>query len=229
MAQEPHPPNVDREERYYRIRSTSPNDLTLSNTTSCVQQTDEVDRVLQCRTDLDVLKLCPTSMNVQDVNQAYRRIARCTHPDRNPHPKAVEAFRRVRLAFERLTNSSENQNNAEDFGCPSPPSTHSSTTLNQCLESLRAQKKTKISLPQVGKGNHEGEEGSPSGSPRSARCGGPIPPTACSPRKPGKDGVCSPRRMKFEDVHLPKVATNSADELQCIGRMKTVHISKIYV
>jgi preprotein translocase subunit Sec63 len=41
----------------------------------------------------DVLDL-PHGASLDDVRKAYRKLARDLHPDKNPSPLAVEAFRR---------------------------------------------------------------------------------------------------------------------------------------
>lgn len=46
----------------------------------------------------DVLDL-PHGASLDDVRKAYRKLARDLHPDKNPLPLAVEAFRRCGWAI----------------------------------------------------------------------------------------------------------------------------------
>ena len=58
-----------------------------------------------------------------EIKRAYRRLAMRWHPDRNPDPQAHDQFRRVREAFERLTQSAEDEatDNAAEASPPHKP------------------------------------------------------------------------------------------------------------
>ena len=43
-----------------------------------------------------------SSVSIEDIKKAYRRLAQRYHPDRNSDPDAVEKFRQVRQAYEAL-------------------------------------------------------------------------------------------------------------------------------
>jgi hypothetical protein len=63
-----------------------------------------VERVLNARHEFEVLRLperwCGGDLST--VKRAYRKISASVHPDKNSHPQAVDAFRKVYGAFETL-------------------------------------------------------------------------------------------------------------------------------
>ena len=58
-----------------------------------------------------------------EIKRAYKRLAMRWHPDRNPDPQAHDQFRRVREAFERLTQPAEDEatDNAAEASPPHKP------------------------------------------------------------------------------------------------------------
>jgi len=63
-----------------------------------------VDRILNARHEFDVLMLPPKwcGSDLTVIKKAYRRTSASVHPDKNSHPQAVDAFRKVYGAFETL-------------------------------------------------------------------------------------------------------------------------------
>jgi len=62
-----------------------------------------IERVFEARNDFEVLDL-PTQL-IKDrsiLKKAYRKISLAVHPDKNGHPQAADAFRKVYGAFETL-------------------------------------------------------------------------------------------------------------------------------
>ncbi len=57
-----------------------------------------------------------------EIKRAYRRLAMRWHPDRNPDPTAHDQFRRVREAFERLTQPVADE--LDDDAATEPPPPH---------------------------------------------------------------------------------------------------------
>ena len=61
-----------------------------------------------------------------EVKRAYRRLAMRWHPDRNDHPEAVERFKEINAAYERLLavddeNSAETEDGERTGENHSPP------------------------------------------------------------------------------------------------------------
>ncbi|ATE62585.1 DnaJ C-terminal domain-containing protein [Thauera sinica] len=59
----------------------------------------------------------------KDIKRAFRRLAMQWHPDRNPDPAALEHFKALRAAYERLLASAESGPAAET-GTDAPQDTH---------------------------------------------------------------------------------------------------------
>lgn len=65
-----------------------------------------IDRVLEARNDFEVLDL--PAQEIRELNtlkRAYRKISLAVHPDKNGHPQAADAFRKVYGAFETLMDA----------------------------------------------------------------------------------------------------------------------------
>lgn len=56
----------------------------------------------------DILNVERSSSDV-DIKKAYRKLAIKLHPDKNPYPKAHEAFKLINRAFEVLSDSQKRQ------------------------------------------------------------------------------------------------------------------------
>mmetsp|Transcript_133687 Transcript_133687/g.250137 ORF Transcript_133687/g.250137 Transcript_133687/m.250137 type:complete len:591 (-) Transcript_133687:157-1929(-) len=63
-----------------------------------------IETVFSAKNEFEVLGLEPKLMkdSLKDVKRAYRRLSVAVHPDKNSHPQAVDAFRKVYGAFETL-------------------------------------------------------------------------------------------------------------------------------
>jgi rhodanese-related sulfurtransferase len=63
-----------------------------------------VERILAARHEFEVLGLPPRwcGGELSTIKRAYRRTSASVHPDKNSHPQAVDAFRKVYGAFETL-------------------------------------------------------------------------------------------------------------------------------
>ena len=60
--------------------------------------------MLSARHEFEVLLLPErwSGADVQPIKRAYRKVSASVHPDKNAHPQAVDAFRKVYGAFETL-------------------------------------------------------------------------------------------------------------------------------
>lgn len=69
-----------------------------------VRYDQAVERILNARHEFEVLSLPPrwTGADVGPIKRAYRKASASVHPDKNSHPQAVDAFRKVYGAFETL-------------------------------------------------------------------------------------------------------------------------------
>jgi hypothetical protein len=80
-----------------------------------------------------VLGITPTATSVQ-IKEAYRRLSKVLHPDKNDLPNADEAFKVVSNAYQVLQDASSRreydreQRNVGDAGIPSQPPTSSSAS-----------------------------------------------------------------------------------------------------
>ena len=63
---------------------------------------DDIIRILNAKGHLDVLSGITRTSSDDDVRKAYRNMALRTHPDKNKHERAEEAFKRVHSAFQAL-------------------------------------------------------------------------------------------------------------------------------
>jgi len=62
-----------------------------------------IERVLESKNDFEVLDLTPQFIpDMAVLKKAYRKISLAVHPDKNKHPQAADAFRKVYGAFETL-------------------------------------------------------------------------------------------------------------------------------
>jgi curved DNA-binding protein CbpA len=62
---------------------------------------EEVTRILSCNSHFEVLSVTKHSTN-EEVKRSFRTLALRTHPDKNKHVHATEAFKRVTGAFQSL-------------------------------------------------------------------------------------------------------------------------------
>jgi curved DNA-binding protein CbpA len=62
----------------------------------------EVHRILSCSGHFEVLSGITHRSSDDEVKRAYRTLALKTHPDKNKHDRAEEAFKRVHSAFQAL-------------------------------------------------------------------------------------------------------------------------------
>ncbi|KAI3378748.1 hypothetical protein SNEBB_010387 [Seison nebaliae] len=75
--------------------------LTSLNVKCTISQEQEIDRVLLAKTCHERLNI-PTNANKDEINNAYRRLAKMLHPDKNRHPKSEDAFKLVGKARTEL-------------------------------------------------------------------------------------------------------------------------------
>jgi rhodanese-related sulfurtransferase len=65
-----------------------------------------IDRVLEARNDFEVLDLPAQEIReLGTLKRQYRKISLAVHPDKNGHPQAADAFRKVYGAFETLMDA----------------------------------------------------------------------------------------------------------------------------
>jgi len=62
----------------------------------------EIDRILGAKSDYAVLQLVPGTSGA-DLRKQYRSLCLSTHPDKNDHPRAMEAFRKVVSSYKSLS------------------------------------------------------------------------------------------------------------------------------
>ena len=62
----------------------------------------EIDRILVAKSDYAVMQLVPGTSG-PDLRKRYRDMCLSTHPDKNDHPKAMEAFRKVVSSYKSLS------------------------------------------------------------------------------------------------------------------------------
>ncbi|KAI0410819.1 hypothetical protein F5X98DRAFT_358747 [Xylaria grammica] len=60
--------------------------------------------------------------DTQAIRTAYRRLARITHPDKNPSPNGKEEFQRLQAAYETLSDATKRR--AYDFTRPKPSTSY---------------------------------------------------------------------------------------------------------
>lgn len=62
----------------------------------------EINRILNSKSDYDMLKLVPGS-TAAELRKRYREMALSCHPDKCNHPKSQEAFRKIVTAYTSLS------------------------------------------------------------------------------------------------------------------------------
>jgi hypothetical protein len=62
----------------------------------------EIERILSAKSDYGVLQLAPGASSA-DLRKRYREMCLSTHPDKNDHPKAQEAFRKIVTSYKSLS------------------------------------------------------------------------------------------------------------------------------
>ena len=62
----------------------------------------EINRILNSKSDYDMLKLAPGS-SAAELRKRYREMALSCHPDKCSHPKSQEAFRKIVTAYTSLS------------------------------------------------------------------------------------------------------------------------------
>mmetsp|Transcript_7290 Transcript_7290/g.32330 ORF Transcript_7290/g.32330 Transcript_7290/m.32330 type:complete len:238 (+) Transcript_7290:874-1587(+) len=100
-GQGPHSPNNRR-----RAPAGSNNNKEQAEEKPCTpEQMEHVRRVLRAKTLYEVLGI-ETTADESAIKKAYKVTALKLHPDKNPAPKADEAFKRVSHAFQVLSDPS---------------------------------------------------------------------------------------------------------------------------
>ncbi|KAJ2403031.1 DnaJ domain-containing protein [Coemansia sp. RSA 2559] len=80
----------------------------LQNDSMQLSRTQEVDRIL-CSSPLDPFALLavPRTCSANDVRLAYRNKSRLIHPDKTAHPRAREAFEKLKRAESELMDDTK--------------------------------------------------------------------------------------------------------------------------
>ncbi|GME73003.1 unnamed protein product [Ambrosiozyma monospora] len=72
------------------------------------EQEQEIQRILKIETTQYYKILnCSKDSNDTEIKKAYRKLAIKLHPDKNKHPQASEAFKKIAKAFEVLSDESK--------------------------------------------------------------------------------------------------------------------------
>lgn len=96
-------------------RSTS----SCSSTSSSENPEALCRRILRAKNFYDTLEV-PKDANDATIKKAYKRLALQLHPDKCKAPSAEEAFKKIALAFQTLSDA-EKRKNYDDFGEGGPP------------------------------------------------------------------------------------------------------------
>jgi len=66
----------------------------------------EIERLVKNSDNHEVLGIEPTA-TPREIRAGFRRLAKRYHPDKNSHPKTVDAFHRISQAYHKLMNPNE--------------------------------------------------------------------------------------------------------------------------
>ncbi|CAM9586891.1 unnamed protein product, partial [Ascophyllum nodosum] len=65
------------------------------------------EETLLCDGPFEVLRLTPGVFRADEIKRQYRRLALALHPDKNRHPDAEAAFKKLAAAFEKLIDPAQ--------------------------------------------------------------------------------------------------------------------------
>jgi len=69
-----------------------------------MEDEEAVDKILNCKSHFELLEI-PLDAPADVVKKQYKKIALSVHPDKNASPRADEAFKLLRAAFECLSDT----------------------------------------------------------------------------------------------------------------------------
>ncbi|KAK2197721.1 bifunctional DnaJ domain/Chaperone J-domain superfamily/DnaJ domain [Babesia duncani] len=111
-AAEPKPMN---EHNQHQRETPNINGATSSSATP--EQESVCKQVIKAKDYYDMLNVSH-SATTDDIKRAYKKLALKLHPDKNPHPQASEAFKKLSQAFQCLSNT-DSRRQYDISGCDS--------------------------------------------------------------------------------------------------------------
>ncbi|KAJ7274289.1 DnaJ-domain-containing protein [Mycena haematopus] len=101
-SSKPPPPTSDTEAEIDRL---------LSKTASSIASSEEVERMLKSfkLNPFDILDIDESS-TPEEIKKRYKQLSLMIHPDKNPHPRAPEAFDLLKKAESELSDEAKREN-----------------------------------------------------------------------------------------------------------------------